>query len=110
MINEAAIGFPALKMKVSGRFARTLDLHAAGRIPPVRPRGPTSVSKSQNDGPTLRVLIAAYVATGQVEKAREFAARVLAIAPDFGLTAFQRRTPLVGETFVQRLRIAGLPE
>jgi adenylate cyclase len=61
----------------------------------------------------LRTLIAACVGYGDLEAARRVAARLRAVHPDFDLTHFAARTPLSGEileTFVARLRAAGLPD
>lgn len=72
-------------------------------------------SANRNDGFTsnLRCLIASLVATGQLEEARKTASRLLEVDPTMSLTAFAARTPLQGEmrdTFVERLRMAGLPD
>jgi tetratricopeptide (TPR) repeat protein len=61
----------------------------------------------------LRCLIASLVATGQMEEARQAAGRLLQFQPDFHLASFARMTPLQGtmrDDFVERLRIAGLPD
>ena len=61
----------------------------------------------------LRCLIASLVATGQMEEARQVAGRLLQFQPDFHLASFARMTPLQGtmrDDFVERLRIAGLPD
>jgi tetratricopeptide (TPR) repeat protein len=60
----------------------------------------------------LRTLAASLVAAGDIEAAAAVARRLLAIDPGFNLGTFARRTPLTGavlETFIERLRAAGLP-
>ncbi len=60
----------------------------------------------------LRTLAASLVAAGDAAGAQAVARRLLAIDPKFSLAAFAQRTPLTGavlETFVARLREAGLP-
>lgn len=61
----------------------------------------------------LRTLAAALVAAGQRDQAREVAARMSRLEPEFRLTSFEARTPLadsVRGTYVGRLRLAGLPD
>jgi adenylate cyclase len=61
----------------------------------------------------LRVLAASLVVVGKVDEATEVARQLLAVDPRFGLRAFAARTPLPGairDTFVDRLRAAGLPD
>ncbi len=61
----------------------------------------------------LRCLAAALVAAGRFDEAKEVGRRLLQIIPNFGLKAFRAYTPLRGEVadlFVERLRLAGLPE
>lgn len=61
----------------------------------------------------LRCLIASLVAAGQEEEARRVARRLMEFDPAMTLTEFSRRTPLPGalrDTFVQRLREAGIPD
>ena len=61
----------------------------------------------------LRCLAASLVATDQMEEARSVAKRLLEFDPGMTLTAFAKRTPLQGETrdtFVERLRAAGVPD
>jgi len=61
----------------------------------------------------LRVLAASLVAVGKTDEATEVARRLLALEPLFGLRSFAARTPLRGavrDTFVDRLRAAGLPD
>jgi TolB-like protein len=60
----------------------------------------------------LRTLTAALVALGQMERARAVAAQLMAVEPGFRIGPWSQRTPLCGallETFVARLRQAGLP-
>lgn len=61
----------------------------------------------------LRTLAAALVAAGERAQAREVAARMMRLEPEFRLGSFEARTPLadgVRGTYVGRLRMAGLPE
>jgi adenylate cyclase len=61
----------------------------------------------------LRILAAGLVAVGKAEEAAVVARQLLAVEPRFGLRAFAARTPLRGpvrDTFVERLRAAGLPD
>lgn len=61
----------------------------------------------------LRTLAVALVAAGERDRAREVAARMLRLEPDFRLGSFEARTPLadgVRGTYVGRLRQAGLPD
>lgn len=61
----------------------------------------------------LRCLIASLVATGGMEEARKLAQYLLQLAPAFRLAAFRARTPLRGDVrdlFVERLRLAGVPD
>ncbi len=60
----------------------------------------------------LRTLAAALVAHGAIDAARDVAARMLRLEPDFTLGGFAQRTPLadaVRAPYVARLRRAGLP-
>jgi TolB-like protein/tetratricopeptide (TPR) repeat protein len=61
----------------------------------------------------LRCLVAALMAIGQEEEARRMARRLLELDPGMSLATFAKRTPLQGEmrdTFIERLRAAGLPD
>jgi len=61
----------------------------------------------------LRVLAASLVAVGKTGEATDVARQLLAVEPRFRLRAFAARTPLRGavrDTFVDRLRAAGLPD
>jgi len=61
----------------------------------------------------LRCLIASLVAAGQQADAEQTARRLMEIDPAMNLTDFARRTPLPGtlrDTFVERLRVAGIPD
>lgn len=63
--------------------------------------------------PNLRCLAASLVAIGEVGEARGAAAAVLRIDRGFNLTRFRERTPLaadVRDLFIERLRIAGMPD
>jgi adenylate cyclase len=62
-----------------------------------------------------RILIAGLVGLGQLEEAREVAAKLLQIEPDFRLKTYERtrqpfRHPEIKERYMQHLRTAGLPE
>ena len=66
-----------------------------------------------NQTSNLRCLTASLVAAGKVEEARGVAARLLQVNPSFGLQSFREYTPLRGDVrdlFVDRLRLAGLPD
>ena len=66
-----------------------------------------------NQTSNLRCLTASLVAAGKVEEARGVAARLLQVNPSFGLGSFREYTPLRGDVrdlFVDRLRLAGLPD
>jgi class 3 adenylate cyclase/tetratricopeptide (TPR) repeat protein len=72
-----------------------------------------SAQHSARHTPNLRVLAASLVAVGKTSEATEVARQLLAVDPRFGLRAFAARTPLRGailDTFVDRLRAAGLPD
>lgn len=61
----------------------------------------------------LRTLTASLVAAGDTAAAQTVAQRLLAVDPQFSTATFAQRTPLTGavlETFVERLRVAGLPD
>jgi adenylate cyclase len=61
----------------------------------------------------LRCLTAALSAAGRLEEAQAVGRRLLDALPDFRLAAFRAYTPLKGQVrddFVDRLRLAGLPE
>jgi TolB-like protein len=63
--------------------------------------------------PNWRLLVASLAGAGRAADAAEPAARLLRLDPGFTLGAFAARTPLAGElreTFVGRLRLAGLPD
>jgi hypothetical protein len=57
--------------------------------------------------------MASHVALGRLEEARALAGRVCALDPQFSLRRMHARTPLRGalrDTFIERLRMAGLPD
>jgi adenylate cyclase len=61
----------------------------------------------------LRTLAASLVAEGDADGATRVARRLLAVDPQFRLGSFAARTPLPGAVlgpFIERLRLAGLPE
>jgi tetratricopeptide (TPR) repeat protein len=61
----------------------------------------------------LRCLIASLVADGQQDEARQVARRLMEFDPAMTLGGFARRTPLpaaLRDPFVERLRVAGIPE
>jgi adenylate cyclase len=75
--------------------------------------GRMSDSKSPDNGSNLRVLIASSIAAGDQEGAARYARRFRRVAPEFSLEVLRKRTPLTGkirDTFIQRLRSAGLPD
>ena len=66
-----------------------------------------------NQTSNLRCLTASLAAAGRMEEARGIAARLLRVNPGFGLRSFREYTPLRGdvrELFIDRLRLAGLPD
>jgi adenylate cyclase len=61
----------------------------------------------------LRCLAASLVAANRIEEARAVARDIMKSKPDFRLTAYRAATPLqerIADVFVDRLRLAGLPE
>jgi class 3 adenylate cyclase/TolB-like protein len=75
--------------------------------------GRMSAAHNGRQTSNLRTLIASLVAIGEAAEARPFVERLLQVAPAFRLATFSARTPLTGatrETFVGRLRLAGLPD
>ncbi len=75
--------------------------------------GRKSFGHNNSQTSNLRTLIASLVAVGDVEEARRIARRLLELQPNFRIETFKARTPLRGETrdtFVERLRLAGLPD
>ena len=75
--------------------------------------GRRAAKRNERFTSNVRCLIAALVATGQEEEARRMAKRLLELDPGMSLATFAKRTPLQGEmrdTFVERLRAAGLPD
>ncbi len=72
-----------------------------------------SAASNRVHAPNLRTLTASLVASGRMEEAAAAARLLLSAEPDFRLAAFAARTPLPGpmrDAFVERLRLAGLPE
>lgn len=68
---------------------------------------------NERHSPTYRTMAACLVALDRVGEACAIAQKILALEPTFGLRAFAARTPLSGailETYLSRLRLAGLPE
>ncbi|MBR0654670.1 BTAD domain-containing putative transcriptional regulator [Plastoroseomonas arctica] len=60
----------------------------------------------------LRTLAAALVMQGEIDAAREMAAQVVKLQPDFSLRRFLARTPFsqsIRDAHGERLRLAGLP-
>jgi adenylate cyclase len=63
----------------------------------------------------LRFMIAAVAGLGRLDEAREAAARLMRLEPDFRLAEYLRtrmpfRDPAIRERFMSHLRAAGLPE
>ena len=63
----------------------------------------------------LRGLCAGLAATGKIEEARESAARLMALEPDFRLGIYEQtrmpyKAPELRNRFLTHLRLAGLPE
>lgn len=74
--------------------------------------GTSSATLNPRHAPTWRTVMASQVALGRLEEARGTAERVVALDPKFSLATMQVRTPLRGalrDTFIERLRLAGLP-
>jgi TolB-like protein len=72
-----------------------------------------ALSAAERHLPAWRVLIAALVALGEMAEARAAAERLLALEPDFRLSAIAARTPLrpgVRDRFLSLLRQAGLKD
>jgi hypothetical protein len=62
-----------------------------------------------------RILIAGLVGLGRLEEARDIAARMIGIEPEFRLKTYERtrqpfRDAQIRERYMQHLRAAGLPE
>jgi TolB-like protein/Tfp pilus assembly protein PilF len=74
------------------------------------------MSVSRNNGAqtsNLRTLAVTLVALGELDEARQVGQRLLQWDPSFRLATFRARTPLRGtilDHFVERLRVAGLPD
>jgi adenylate cyclase len=61
----------------------------------------------------LRCLAASLVAAGQIDEARDVIRQLTALEPGRGVSVFAKRTPLTGDvrqSFIERLRTAGLPD
>jgi adenylate cyclase len=94
-------GVLAQALYMNGRYA---DAAAWSRMSAAHNSAQTS---------TLRTLVSSLVAVGEMSEARKIAQRLLQLDPAFRVSVFERLTPLRGETrdsFVERLRLAGLPE
>ncbi len=75
--------------------------------------GRMSAAHSGANTSNLRCLIASLAATGEMDDARQLARHLMQLVPTFRLALFRARTPLRGEIrdlFVERLRLAGLPD
>jgi tetratricopeptide (TPR) repeat protein len=75
--------------------------------------GNSSAALNPSHSPTWRTIMASHVALGRLEEARALAGRVCALDPQFSLRRMHARTPLRGalrDTFIERLRMAGLPD
>ena len=71
-----------------------------------------SLNANVNHGSSWRTLIASLVAADRMEEAFVASQQLTNLDPGFHLLSFRERTPLQGEmknTFVERLRRAGLP-
>jgi class 3 adenylate cyclase/tetratricopeptide (TPR) repeat protein len=74
--------------------------------------GERAARHNQRMASNLRTLVAALMALGRTERAREVAAQLMAVEPGFRIGPWSARTPLSGpllEGFAARLREAGLP-
>ncbi len=75
--------------------------------------GKLSAAEAPANASNLRCLIASLVARGDTAEAQTFARHLMEAVPDFRLAPFRERTPLQGDardTFLQRLRSAGVPD
>lgn len=72
-----------------------------------------SIASNPSHAVSWRVLMVALVALDRVEEAEAAGREMMALSPGFRLASFAARTPFHGaalETYVTRLRIAGLPD
>ncbi len=87
--------------------------YLAGRYDEAIGWGRLAAAHAPANTSNLRCLIAAFVATGALESAGTLAQSLMRLSPSFSLRMFRARTPLRGDvqnTFVHRLRTAGLPD
>ena len=87
--------------------------YLAGRYDDAIAWGRMSASHSSANTSNLRCLIASLVAAGKMDEARKFAHHLLQLVPDYHLATFKAQTPLrreVRDLFVDRLRMAGVPD
>jgi adenylate cyclase len=91
----------------------SLALYVGGRYEEAVAWGKLSAAHASTNSSNLRTLAASLVANGEVEAAREVAARLMQLVPNFNLQDFHRRTHFRGDfalMHLSRLRQAGLPE
>ena len=98
----------------AGRFACFLAqaYYLADRYEEAVAWARVAAADAPNDAANVRVLIAALIASDQDDAAIHFSSRLLQIAPDFRVDAFERRTPLplpARDVFIARLRKANVP-
>lgn len=76
--------------------------------------GRQSIMENPSYSTALRFVAASLVALGQIDAARETAARVVVVEPDFALSRFVSRIPFamqeIKDQYIDRLRLAGLPD
>jgi TolB-like protein/Tfp pilus assembly protein PilF len=91
----------------------SLALYAGGRFEEAVAWGRLSAAHAPSNSSNLRTLAASLVAIGELDDARNVAAQLMQLAPNFNLSAFRRQTHFSGEAalhHIERLRQAGLPE
>ena len=87
--------------------------YMAGHYAEAAAWGRMSAAHNARQTSNLRTLTASLVALGDLEQARKVASRLMQVVPSFRVAVFQALTPLRGgvrDTFVERLRQAGLPD
>ncbi len=120
--NEAAAAVEeaehALRLSPIGReaprFQHYLALahYLAGRHHDAVAWARISHARFQTNTSNLLCLVVSHVALGDLDAARAYAQKLLALVPSFRISSFNARTPLIGEAgtlAVERLRLAGLP-
>lgn len=91
----------------------SLALYVSGRYEEAVAWGKLSAAHASANSSNLRTLAASLVANGNLDGAREVAAQLMRLVPNFNLHDFHRRTHFRGDfalAHLSRLRQAGLPE